>query len=194
VYLNDSEKVTDVIKDKSHHIGAIISVQQQYAKLKKGIKTTVSVGQVFDDCLMINESRISKPYLIINRDLDDEFTFVIEKNSFIQILSNAIINAVESIEEKMNLCSEFEEGVIKISSEINESDLILIVSDNGIGFDDELKKKLFQFGFSTKKRSSGFGLHNCMNFMKTQGGSFEIDSDGLRKGAYVKIIIPLKLN
>ena len=177
------------IQEKTTHIGSIISVQQQYAKLKQGIKNTLTLGQLVEDCLMINEDKLLKPHIKLHKTYDKSLTVKIEKNGFIQVLSNVIVNAVESIETKIEKFDEYKSGNITISSYIEGDSTILELKDDGHGFSKEVGEKLFKFGFSTKQRSSGFGLHNCFNFMRKNDGNFEISSDGEGKGALIKITI-----
>ena len=115
----------------------------------------------------------------------------IEKIGMSQTISNAIINAIESIDEKVKLGHIEKEWQLDIHTEIVDDQLALIVSDNGVGISKENLKKLFGYGFSTKERGSGFGLHNCANYMQTVGGSIEIQSDGELLGARTIIKVPL---
>lgn len=185
-------KVMSTLKDKVYHMSDIIAVQQQYAQMKESIKTTVTIGQVLDDCLFINESRAQRDYIIIERDDEADREFSIEKNGFIQVLSNILINAVESIEERISSEKSYDLGRIKIWTSSEEQFLILHFKDDALGFSSEIKEKLFNFGFSSKNRSSGFGLHNCENFMQHQGGHLEITSAGPGLGA--EVIIKLKIS
>jgi nitrogen fixation/metabolism regulation signal transduction histidine kinase len=179
------------IRDRSHHIGSIISVQQQYADLKRGIKTSVSLGSVIEDCFLINESKIAKSYVKIVRNWNNDQKIVVEKNGFIQVFSNILINSIESIEAKMSKDNKYKRGIIEISSKIENEFLVIELKDDALGFNKKVGENLFNFGFSTKERSSGFGLHNCQNFMNTQGGKFEITSEGEGEGALVRVFIPL---
>ena len=68
----------------------------------------------------------------------------------------------------------------------------VMIKDNGIGFDPADKAKLFNFGYSTKQRGTGFGLHACGNYMLAQNGHITADSNGIDKGATFTVIIPIK--
>lgn len=174
----------DQINTKVQHISSIIAVQQQYANLKEGIKTKVKFGQLIDDCLLINEAKILKPHIHLVREWTSGIELHIEKNGFIQVLSNALVNSIESIEEKMRRAGKTKgRGEITIKTYIVDDRIFIEIKDNGLGFSDETREKLFQFGFSTKQRSSGFGLHNCFNFIKAQGGEVELQSPGEGEGA-----------
>ena len=61
--------------------------------------------------------------------------------------------------------------------------LVLSVKDNGIGFSPKEKQNLFKFGYSTKSKGTGFGLHSCANYLIARNGSIFAHSAGRDKGA-----------
>jgi len=83
---------------------------------------------------------------------------------------------------------------ISISASNSDSENFSIsISDNGIGIAAENIVKLFTFGFTTRKRGKGFGLHSCANTARELGGSIEAHSEGLGKGATFVLTLPGKL-
>jgi signal transduction histidine kinase len=68
--------------------------------------------------------------------------------------------------------------------------LRITVQDNGIGFDPATAASLFRFGFSTKARGSGFGLHSVAVFAQESGGSARLESDGIGQGARLIVELP----
>ena len=65
------------------------------------------------------------------------------------------------------------------------------VKDNGVGISPDNLLKLFNHGFTTKKRGHGFGLHSGANVAKELGGSLSAASDGLGHGATFTLTLPL---
>lgn len=189
-YLLESEKNINQVDKKVQHISCIISTQQQYASMKEGLKSRVNLSKLIEDCLLINESKILKPHIKLLRDWDKEIDVKVEKNGFIQVLSNALINSIESVEEKIRACQDYSLGKISISGKLINDEIVVEVSDDGLGVKKENQEKLFSFGFSTKNRSSGFGLHNSYNFIKNQGGTIKLASDGENLGATFQITFP----
>ena len=73
----------------------------------------------------------------------------------------------------------------------NEQLMVLFsVTDSGCGFTEEEKNRFFKFGYSTKERGSGFGLHACANYVIANNGIIEAASDGPGKGARVSVLFP----
>ena len=68
-----------------------------------------------------------------------------------QVFLNLLINAVDAVAETGK------HGLIKISTKRKDNELIVEISDNGIGIPDEIKDKIFAPFFTTKKVGYGTG-------------------------------------
>jgi C4-dicarboxylate-specific signal transduction histidine kinase len=64
------------------------------------------------------------------------------------------------------------------------------VSDNGVGIAAENLRRIFSFGFTTKKHGHGFGLHNSALAAKEMNGQLSANSAGLDQGAEFILILP----
>ena len=107
-----------------------------------------------------------------------------------QVLGNLILNAYESIQR-----SQSESGEIRIvaSPEIIDKQAMvrLTVRDTGCGFDDNIREKIFQRGYTSKQgHMSGLGLHWCANALAGMGGRIQAESTGFGHGAEFHILLP----
>ena len=87
-------------------------------------------------------------------------------------------------------------GAININAEQTDSDLIISVSDNGIGISPENLAKLFDISevLSTKgtagETGTGLGLLLCKEFVEKHGGIIWVDSE-VGKGSEFKFTLPI---
>lgn len=177
------EKMIDhfqFIYDKSMHISEVIQSQQKYAK-KDQTKLNVSISELINDVVLTQEDIIFKNDIKVHKFIND-FSLNIEKIGLHQALSNFIVNAIDSLNELNN-----NNKTIEISAFTLNDKKVIEIKDNGKGISKENLQKIYEFGFSTKQRSSGFGLHSCSNFIKKNNGSLKIESQGLNKGATITI-------
>lgn len=87
-----------------------------------------------------------------------------------QVIINIIKNSIDAI--------GINEGIIKISFSMEEKSLIIKISDNGPGIPEEIKDKIFDPFFSTKKsgKGTGLGLAVCKELMESMGGILRFNS------------------
>jgi C4-dicarboxylate-specific signal transduction histidine kinase len=88
-----------------------------------------------------------------------------------QVLLNLVKNAVEAIE-----VSAKPERLITLQTFQDVSETRLIVHDSGDGIAEENLNRVFHFGFTTKSKGTGHGLHSVANFMDACQGKIEVAS------------------
>ena len=67
----------------------------------------------------------------------------------------------------------------------------IVVQDNGVGVSEEHLSRVFQYGFSTRSGSRGFGLHWSANAAREMGGDLSASSDGPGRGATFVLDLPV---
>lgn len=96
-------------------------------------------------------------------------TVLCDENQIRHVLLNLFLNAIEAMEHK---------GKLSITTSINKStgEVEVRVSDNGPGIPRDLRDKLFEPGFSTKKQKigTGFGLPISRYILIEHGGRIEV--------------------
>jgi len=117
----------------------------------------------------------------------------IEANRVIlsQIMANLVTNAREAIE-----ASGKSEGSIGIRCVATTGEdrryAEITIADDGEGFDQIARDRLFERGFSTRKlKAGGLGLHWCANSIVAIGGSIDARSAGTGQGASFTVTFPI---
>lgn len=178
-------------EEKCFHIADIISTQQKFANFRETKLEKINLLSFFNDCQKLLSEKIKKSKVEIQFDIDPSIIISTEKVGFAQVVTNLIINSVESMDEREQKDATYNQKTLSVSA-INVGKAVkIILSDNGSGIDKEILNNLFKFGYSTKSRGSGFGLHNCANFMKKNNGDIELMSEGKNLGAQIVLICPI---
>jgi histidine kinase len=94
-----------------------------------------------------------------------------------QVFINLLVNERDAIEEKIEIKGEAtkkEEIIIKTSSK--RDNVIVEVSDTGLGIPENIKNKIFEPFFTTKKvgKGTGLGLSISYGIVKDCGGSIYV--------------------
>lgn len=106
----------------------------------------------------------------------------INDNLFGWVLENLGRNAVDAMEG---------EGSIRISCGKERKNIWIEFSDNGKGMSRENARKIFQPGFTTKKRGWGVGLTLCQRIIQSyHHGKIEVKHTEIGKGTTFRITLP----
>ncbi|MFD2200547.1 ATP-binding protein [Shivajiella indica] len=137
-------------------------------------------------------------------DLDPDLGMVsLIKEDFTRVVINLCNNAFDAMREKIKMYNVpntmYQEGVhsevkylpkLRVTTMLEKDRVQLSVEDNGPGIPDEIKDKILQPFFTTKKgtEGTGLGLSITHDIVKAHGGELEIET-AINKGT--KFIIKL---
>ena len=182
------EKTLTQIRDKHSHIEEIIRLQRQYARVPMGKQQSLDVNRAARDALNMFQESLQQRDIKVELAFEKVPSVRLEEVHFLQILVNLIKNAYESFEnfyiknKRIKLSSFLEGGV--------PQHVVFSVKDNGCGFTAEERKNFFRFGYSTKSRGSGFGLHSCANYLIANNASIDAVSAGPGMGSEFILRLP----
>jgi PAS domain S-box-containing protein len=169
------------------HVGDIIQLQQSHSKTKGLIEPT-SIKELVEDTLKINAEMITRNRVEIIREIPHLPTLLLDRHKVLQILTNLISNAIYALSK-----SDSEDKILKIQvNEQKNGRLRINVCDNGIGIPEDNLTRIFEHGFTTKKKGHGFGLHSTALAANELNGSIKAHSDGPGKGAVFTVELPFK--
>jgi PAS domain S-box-containing protein len=188
-YLEDektyfSKELSD-LNSKIEHIKSIIAMQQSISG-SINITEKVDIHNLLEDALAFNNEFFEKNEIHIRRDYAKIPPIFVDKVKTMQALINILKNASESLME-----SKRSDKKIIIKTRESDSNFIYVeITDNGIGIKAEDIKKVFSYGFTTKKAGHGFGLHSSALNLQQVGGSLKAYSSGVDRGATFILTLP----
>ncbi len=110
------------------------------------------------------------------------------------ILNNLVTNAYQAMSKGGKLTvSAHAIKTSEVSGKPPRSKWVaLSITDTGCGISEEDMKKLFEPLFTTKKEGIGLGLVTSKNLVEANGGSIEVESDGVPgKGSTFTVRLPV---
>jgi C4-dicarboxylate-specific signal transduction histidine kinase len=168
------------------HIGKIVTAQQTYAR-RGGISEVVDVAELVDNAIALHFTGSTE--VTVKRDYQLAPQLTLDRHKLIQVLGNLLSNARHALRD-----STQGQPVLTVRIRAVDPDLLAIdVEDSGIGIDAGGLRRLFEFGYTTKKDGHGFGLHASANLAKELGGELCGHSDGRGRGARFSLRIPLTI-
>jgi len=135
---------------------------------------------------MIQQAKIKK--IEINCFEEEKTILYADSNMIKTVLRNLISNAIKFSNEN---------GKINIYTEKNNTNVIITVSDNGVGISNHNQTKLWELSkpYTTTgtadEKGTGLGLILCKEFVEKHGGKIWVESEE-GKGSEFKFTIPSK--
>jgi signal transduction histidine kinase len=181
----DIVALLDEVGRYTEHIGDIVKLQQNHARLPK-LREPVQLSELVEDALRINAAGPGRQGVKVERRLTPLPPVLADKHKVLMILLNLISNAEHALAG-----ASVEERCLTVKVDPVASERIRIeVSDNGVGIAPELLTRIFQYGFTTRAESHGMGLHWCALAAQEMGGSLTAHSEGPGRGATFTLELP----
>ncbi|HEX2935256.1 MAG TPA: PAS domain-containing sensor histidine kinase [Bacteroidales bacterium] len=147
----------------------LVNVTQLARDVTRNLKPMAAMKDIWINCLP-----------------DQPIEGFVDVNMFRTIIRNLVSNAIKF---------SYNGGSIDVNISSNDSELIIIVSDNGIGMTEDIKNKLFMLERNksatgtAQEKGTGLGLLICHDFVQKHGGSIQIESE-LEKGSSFIVKLP----
>ena len=160
-YKNDDEykkileKGIRTIIDEVNNINEMVSEFSNFARLPSTKMENVNIVEMLKQIIVF----ISNSYKNIEFNLtsfEKELLIFVDRNQIRRALLNIIYNSINAINEVNRRDGKIETTVYLKGD--NNNRIVIAISDNGIGIDDEIKDKIFNPYFSKIGKGSGLGL------------------------------------
>ena len=102
-----------------------------------------------------------------------------------------VINLVENASQALGEAPPDREKRVTLRTYAEDSDLVLVVEDNGAGITPENLGRIFEPLFSTKSFGTGLGLPTVKQIVNQHGGTIDVESE-VGRGTCVTVRLPLE--
>ena len=197
--LNEGEqkKMLNLIHDQANKLLNQISIILDVAKVQGGKltlkKTEGNIGNVVKEEITLFEPEAKRKNINLIANIKGDLpTFFFDNVRITEAVNNILSNSLKYTNEN---------GKITVEVNSDGGNIIITVSDNGIGIPKEKQSVLFtKFGEvnnntnkQSPKLSSGLGLYITKWIIETHGGTIKIDSEE-GKGTTTTITLPIDAN
>jgi signal transduction histidine kinase len=147
----------------------------------------IDIGQIARENVELLLDRAKEKGIRVYSEIKEGLLVYSDKNMISTVLRNLLTNAVKFTSEN---------GHVKVSSEVEKTNLKITVSDTGIGICEENIKKLFRLDTyyrasgSDNEKGTGLGLILCKEFINKLKGEIWVESEP-DKGSRFIFTLPL---
>ncbi|MCB1937120.1 MAG: HAMP domain-containing protein [Nitrosomonas sp.] len=177
---------TETIVNQVEALKRMVNEFNQYARAPALEKQKLDVNQLVMEILSLYEtaSTTDRTHPIqIKRKLENNLQPISGDSAQLrQVMHNLLLNAQDAL-------AEIDEPVIEINTQSSEDGIKLIIRDNGCGFSDEVRSRVFEPYITTKAKGTGLGLPIVKKIVEEHEGTIQIQNLKPR-GAQVTITLP----
>lgn len=186
---NKIEESADILKVMLDRIRRMVGDILFYAKERRLRCEDVDVLAFADEVMRVVEPKSDE----LGVQLEKDFVCTIHT---IQIdagfIHSALINILENAFDACARNTKNRKSRIVFSVKNDDSHVVFIIKDNGVGMDTETKEKLFSLFFSSKGHAgTGLGLFLSNKLVVQHGGAISVDSIK-GEGSQFTIKIPIR--
>jgi PAS domain S-box-containing protein len=156
---------------------------------KKGTpqRELVDVNEVAREMIVILGDEASRHFISVRTELAEDLPHVIgDRVQLQQVLMNLIVNGVDAMHD----VDGPRELIIK-SQPAENNELLLSVSDTGVGLPRHQADQIFNAFFTTKTHGTGMGLRISRSIVESHGGRLWV-ADNSPRGASFCFTLPIK--
>jgi signal transduction histidine kinase len=191
-----SEYVQDIL-GSSNHLLSLINEILDMAKIEAGKSklelAEIPVKELIGSSLLLIKEVAMEKRIDVRAEIPEEvlnMRIIVDKLRFRQIMVNLLSNAIKFTETN---------GRVIIELKQKEDELVVSVSDNGIGISREEQSKVFDAFYQVnvkttgKTPGTGLGLSLAKHLVELHQGRIWVESEGINKGSRFSFSISLRL-
>ncbi|MBX3639092.1 MAG: HAMP domain-containing protein [Nitrosomonas sp.] len=178
---------TETIVNQVEALKRMVNEFSQYARAPTLEKRTLDINDLVQEILTLYEttSTVNQARPIrIKRILGSSLPAIHGDSAQLrQVLHNLLLNAQDAL-------TEIDEPMIEIQTETIQDGVKLTIRDNGGGFPDEVRSRVFEPYVTTKVKGTGLGLPIVKKIVEEHEGTIAIQNLKPR-GAQITITLPV---
>jgi PAS domain S-box-containing protein len=158
-----SEAVSRIVSDVNR-AAEIIERDRSLYRRETPQRELVNLNEVIREMIVLLRDKADRNSILIRTEIDAALpTITADRVQLQQVLMNLILNGMEAMEDTG--------GELTVTSKQTEDGQLLVsVSDSGIGLPVEQPERVFETFFTTKPQGTGMGLSISRRIIESHGG------------------------
>lgn len=172
----------EIIEGESLRAREIVQQLLEFSRKRKLEITEADLKKIIKEVLMLVSPSIKASKIRVDKELNEIPSVLVDKNQIKQVLLNLINNAIQAMPDG---------GRLGIKTEVVGDEIMVSVSDTGMGIPTDVLQRIFEPFFTTKKdKGTGLGLPISYRIVQEHGGRLEVKSTP-GQGSIFRVVLPL---
>ncbi|MCP9200866.1 ATP-binding protein [Gramella sp. GC03-9] len=168
-YYPGPQKYLDILNRSTHTLNKLISHLLNSSNYSPAVLDKVNLSEIVEEAISRASDRIYLAGIQLNKNYNDTYPVLADKEKLIIALLNIIVNASEATKP--------DEGIIDIEIKEVNTEFILSIKDNGHGMDKAQQEKLFDAFYTSKEEGVGIGLNSVKNILEEHDAKIDVISE-----------------
>lgn len=185
---DDNKRLMDIVVNETGRLNTIITEFLEYAR-PASVKTDhIELNSLLVETItLLRNSKNFQENISVQRKIDPQLVLKGDSQRLRQVFWNLLINACQAMPDG---------GVLTITAtpflkaEDDSTWCQIIISDTGLGINNNDLRKIFEPFFTTKAGGTGLGLAIAYRIIDEHGGSISVNSEP-GKGSQFRIRLPM---
>lgn len=178
----EDERTADVMIAETERLNRVISQLIEFARPLELKKEKVQFIELVRHAVKLIDAEAKRNKINIEfGSIADLPEVEVDSDKIKQVLLNIFLNSIEAMSNGGNLRIEMEHGT---------DNMIVTISDTGIGIEKKDLPRIYDPYFTSKPAGTGLGLAIVQKFMEAHGGRINIESI-IGRGTKVTLFFPL---
>jgi PAS domain S-box-containing protein len=178
----DSRRHMDIISSEIHRLDRVVKTLVDFSRPVELKFSSADLRSLTSAVISVADAEAtSHGVRIVNHASEHPLPVRVDPDLMQQAILNVVLNGVQAMPEG---------GTLTLRSFAAAGAAVLEVRDTGSGIPPEIRDKIFNLYFTTKKSGSGIGLALTYRAMQLHHGALELDSE-TGHGATFRFLLPL---
>ncbi len=180
------EAASRIVKDVTRATDIISRISLLFKK-EAPHRELVDVNELIREMIVLLRGEANRYSISMCTELAEDLPKVMaDRVQLQQVLMNLMLNGIDAMKETTG------GGELTIKSEADDGQLLISVSDTGVGLPPEQAEQIFRAFFTTKDKGTGMGLPISRSIIESHGGRLWA-TDGSGRGATFQFTLPATL-
>lgn len=164
----DTRRHLDVIGSEIHRLDRVVQILVDFTRPHDLKLEELDLRKLLENTIVLTGPDARQHGVVVMREFPDEPLLVkVDSDLMKQAVLNIVLNAVQAMPEG---------GILTVAARREEGMVVAEIRDQGPGMPTEIRERVFELYFTTKKDGSGIGLAQTYQIMQWHFGSVEFDS------------------